>query len=272
MTEPPAPSSPLPTDPAVLLRQDGTVAVLQLNRPANRNSMTPELLDAFAAAVAEVRRWSAVRCLVVTGSGPCFSAGADFRSSIQRDGDGRIAAERSYAMYEPFLSLLDVEVPVIGALQGHAVGGGFGLALTCDLRIACSTAKYGANFAKLGLHPGMAISDVLPRLVGVPRALELLLTGQLLSGDVGAQWGLFNAAVAADEVLPRAMALAHEIAASAPIAVRLMKRSVYQNLGWDPRTAAWREAFAQAATLQTDDAREGIDALLSKRSPQFSGR
>lgn len=266
-----------PTDipaegPAVLLDHDGAISTLRLNRAANRNSMTPELLDAFATAVREVRQRTGLRCLVVTGSGACFSAGADFRSSVQRDGDARISAERSYAMYEPFLSLLDVEVPVIGALQGHAVGGGFGLALTCDLRVACSTAKYGANFAKLGLHAGMAISDVLPRLVGVPRALELLLTGQLIAGDVGAQWGLFNAAVAADEVLPRAMALANEIAASAPIAVRLMKRSVYQNLGWDPRTAAWREAFAQAATLQTDDVREGIDALLAKRPPQFSGR
>ncbi|MBI5607539.1 MAG: enoyl-CoA hydratase/isomerase family protein [Deltaproteobacteria bacterium] len=260
------------TEPAVIIEKSGHIATLRLNRPDNRNSMTPELLDAFAARVAELRSDEDLRCVVVTGTGSCFSAGADFRAAVQREGHGRTTGERSYAMYAPFLSLIDVEVPVIGALQGHAVGGGFGLSLCCDLRVACSTARYGANFAKLGISAGLAISDVLPRLIGVPRAMELLMTGQLISGDQGAAWGLFNAAVPAEQVLARALELADDIARSAPIAVRLMKRSIYQNLGWDPRAAAWREAFAQATTLQTDDAREGIDALLAKRPPQFRGR
>src|SRR5690606_16807219 len=90
--------------------------------------------------------------------------------------------ERSYAMYEPFLSVLDIEVPVIAALNGHAVGGGFGLALVCDLRIAAREARYGANFARLGLHAGMAISYLLPRIIGPVRAAELLFTGRLIDG------------------------------------------------------------------------------------------
>ena len=261
-----------PSDAAVLLRREGPIAILQLNRPDNRNSMTPELLDGFAQAVRDVRAMPDVRCVVVTGTGACFSAGADFRSQIQRDSGHLVSPERSAAMYDPFLSLGDVEVPVLGALQGHAVGGGFGLSLMTDMRIVAEDAKYGANFARLGLHAGMAISYLLPRLTGVPRACELLFTGRLFSGREGVEMGLFLRAVPADQVLAETMALAEQIAQSAPIAVRMMKKSIYQGLGWDPRTAAWREAFAQAATVETDDAKEGVAALLAKRPPQFRGR
>src|SRR6185436_568840 len=128
----------------------------------------------------------------VTGTGTCFSSGADFKSMLQREGDRRAPNERSYAMYESFLTLLDLAVPVIGALNGHAVGGGFGLALVCDLRIGARDAKYGANFVKLGLAPGMAISYMLPRLIGLPRANELLLTGRLIDGREAEAIGLFN--------------------------------------------------------------------------------
>lgn len=258
--------------PAVVVQRHGQLALLVLNRPDNRNSMTPELLDAFAAAVQEIKLQQDVRCVVVTGLGASFCAGADFKSGVQRAGDGRLPAENSFAMYKPFLSLLQLEVPVIGALQGHAVGGGFGLAMVCDIRIACEDSKYGANFARLGLASGMAISDLLPRLVGVPRAMELLLTGKLISGRQAEQWGLVNQAVAADQVLPVALALAEQIALSAPIVVRLTKKAIYQNLGWDPQTAAWREAFGQAATVDTADCREGVLALLEKRLPRFEGR
>src|SRR5687768_15894987 len=106
---------------AVRYHRDGMVGVITLDRPDNRNSMTPELLDAFAVASASARADAEIRCLVVTGTGNCFSSGADFRSNLQRDA-GEAPHERSYAMYVPFLSLLDVEVPVIGALNGHSVG------------------------------------------------------------------------------------------------------------------------------------------------------
>jgi len=267
-------SAPPASEPAVLFEREGAIAILTLNRPDNRNSMTPELLDGFAARVAEVRALPDVRCVVLAARGNSFSAGADFRSQIQREdtGAGLTPAERSFAMYTAFLSLLEVEVPVVAALSGHAVGGGFGLALVCDIRVASETAKYGANFTRLGLHPGMAISYLLPRLVGVPRAAELLFTGRLFDGREGAGMGLFSRAVAPAEVLPAAMALARDIAANAPIAVRLTKRSLYKGLQWDVRGAAWQEAFAQAATVDSADAREGIEALLAKRSPVFSGR
>ena len=259
---------------AVLYQRDGHVGVITLNRPDNRNSMTPELLAAFRARALEAAADFEARCVVITGTGRCFSAGADFNSQIQAEGDDKtlMPHEASFEMYTPFLTVLDIEVPVIGALNGHTVGGGFGLSLVCDLRIANQGAKYGANFARLGLHPGMAIGYLLPRIIGPIKAAELLFTGRLVSGQDAADLGLVNAAVSPEEVLSKAMAMAHEIACNAPVALRMMKRSFYEGLGWDVRTAAFREAMAQAMTVNTEDAKEGIAALLAKREPSFKGR
>ena len=255
---------------------DDHVGIVTLNRADNRNSMTPELLDAFAVAIAAARADAELRCLIITGTGSCFSAGADFKSIIQRDDAPgelpRAPHEKSYAMYQPFLSVLDVEVPVIAACNGHTVGGGFGLSLVCDIRIGAQGARFGANFAKLGLHPGMAISYLLPRLIGVSRAAEMLFTGRLVDGDEAARLGILSSAVAAPAVLPHARELATAIAANAPTAIRMTKRSFYEGLQWAPKQAAHAEAYAQAATLATSDAAEGIAALLGKREPHFTGR
>lgn len=248
------------------------VGVITLDRPDNRNSMTPELLDAFARASAAARADAAIRALVVTGTGKCFSAGADFKAGLQRGGADAAPADRSYAMYEPFLSLLDVEVPVIGALNGHAIGGGFGLALVCDLRLAALEGKYGANFTALGLAPGMAITHLLPRLVGVARASELLFTGRLVDGAEAERLGIVNRAVPSARVMDEALALARTIAANAPFAVRATKAAIRRGLTMDARAAARAEAHDQAASLMTEDAREGMSALLEKRKPLFTGR
>ena len=251
---------------------DSTIGTLSLHRPDNRNSMTPELLDAFAVASRAARDDAGARCVIITGSGPSFSAGADFKSTLQREGDARAPNERSYAMYEPFLSLLDIPVPIIGALNGHAVGGGFGLALVCDLRDGALDSKYGANFVRLGLAPGMAISYLLPRLVGLARANELLFTGRLVDGREAEALGILNRAVPAADVLPTAQELARQIAEAAPLAVRATKAAIRRGLELHVREAAHAEAYAQAESLATDDAREGIAALLAKRTPQFTGR
>jgi enoyl-CoA hydratase/carnithine racemase len=256
---------------AVLYATHGHVGVITLNRPDNRNSMTPELLDAFAQASATAKADTSIRALVITGTGNCFSSGADFKSTLQRD-TGESPAEKSYAMYVPFLSLLDIEVPVIAALNGHTVGGGFGLSLVCDIRIGAREAKYGANFVKLGLAPGMAISYLLPRLIGVARANELLFAGRLVEGPEAEALGILNRAVPTMDVMPIAMDLAKTIAGNAPLAVRATKAAIRAGLALTIREAAREEAKAQAMTIGTDDAKEGIAALLEKRTPSFSGR
>ncbi len=259
---------------AVLYERQGHVGVITLNRPDNRNSMTAELLDAFGKVTAFAKADHDARCVVITGSGSCFSAGADLRAQIQRASEGkpRMPHEKSFGMYTAFMTVLDIEVPVVAAMNGHAVGGGFGLSLLCDVRIANEMSKYGANFARLGLHSGLGISYSLPRLVGGSRASELLFTGRLVRGIEAAEMGIASQAVPGEEVLPVALALASEIAASAPAAVRMMKRSLYRHLGWDVRQAALDEAYAQAATIETDDFREGMEALLEKRKPVFHGK
>lgn len=256
---------------AVLYATQGHVGVITLNRPDNRNSMTPELLDAFTAASATAKADASIRALVVTGTGNCFSSGADFKSTLQRD-TGESPAEKSYAMYVPFLSLLDIEVPIVAALNGHTVGGGFGLSLVCDIRIGAREAKYGANFVKLGLAPGMAISYLLPRLVGVARANELLFAGRLVEGPEAEALGILNRAVPTTDVMPVAMDLAKTIAGNAPLAVRATKAAIRAGLAMTVREAAREEAKAQAMTIATDDAKEGIAALLAKRTPNFTGR
>ena len=261
---------------AVRFEHDATIGTITLDRPDNRNSMTAELLDAFSAALAEARAVSSLRCLVITGTGACFSAGADFKAILQREpapGARPLAPhERSLAMYQPFLAVLDVDIPVIGALNGHAVGGGFGLALCCDLRLAAREGRYGANFARLGLHPGMAITHLLPRLVGAARAAELLFTGRLVDGDEAARLGLVNDVVPAAEVPARARALAETIAANAPGPLRTIKRALFASLATAAREAALAESFAQSESLATADAAEGIAALLARRAPSFTGR
>jgi enoyl-CoA hydratase/carnithine racemase len=257
---------------AVLYEAADQVGLITLNRPDHRNAMTPELLDAFSEAIEQARADQHIRCLVITGTGKCFSAGADLRSSMQRSDLGKPSREASFAMYEPFLKVLDIEVPVIAAMNGHTVGGGFGLALLADIRVANVDAKYGVNFARLGIHSGLGISYLLPRLVGVAYASELLFTGRLIRGSEALRVGLVTHAEEADEVLPTAMQLARAIAGSAPQAVQQMKASIRRGLRWEIREAALEEAGLQAASLATEDAKEGVAAILEKREPEFVGK
>lgn len=261
------------SDAPVLYECKDSIGLMTLNRPENRNSMTPEVLQGVVDTIAQVRADPDVRCLVITGKGRSFCAGADFKSNIQHNPGGRelLSNERSFEMYKPFLSVLEVEVPVIGALNGHAIGGGMGLALVCDIRVANQESRYGANFTRLGLHPGMATTYLLPRIVGMPKAAELLLTGRLMSGAEAAEIGLMNYAVAEDQVFDKAWGLAEEVAQCAPIANRWTKQSLFRNMDWSPRGAAQYEAELQSRTLETKDHREGVKALLEKRTPDFKG-
>ncbi len=249
--------------------RDG-VAVVTLNRPDNRNSMTQDLLRAFRNVLQQVNAQSP-RCLVITGRGSCFCAGADVRESLQAGSDDLLPHERSMLMYEPFLSVLDVSVPVVAAINGHAVGGGFGLALLADIRVGNVSAKYGANFVRLGIHSGMGISHTLPLLVGAAAAAEMLLTGGLIDGERAHRLGILNHAVPADEVMPVAENIARQIASAAPIPVRTIKQTLSSSRRAAIRDAARREAQLQAETLQTADAKEGMSALLEKRPPSFLG-
>jgi len=265
--------------PPVLYEVKGNVAIITLNRATNRNAMTVELLEGVRDAISRAASDQEARCVVLVGQGRNFCGGADFRGRNKPayvdhhiSAGPLVAGEKGLAMYNHFLALMDLPIPVVGALQGHAIGGGLGLALCCDIRVCHAGSQYGANFVRLGLHPGMATTYFLPRLVGVPRAVELLLTGRLVDGTEAHHMGLASdVGSTPEEVFAKAMALADQIAANAPVAVRWTKRSIYRHLEWNPRGAAWDEANLQGRTSEMQDSREGVKALLEKRKPLFTG-
>ncbi len=259
------------SEPPVLFKIKGKIAQITLNRPDNRNSMDGETMPAFLESVSKVKDNPDLRCVIITGTGSSFCAGADFKSSFIDD-RGSLPHEALLDIYEPFLKIQEITVPTIAAMNGHAIGGGFGLALICDMRIANKNSKYGANFARLGLHTGMAISYMLPRIIGLPKANELLFTGRLIDGEKAETLGLVNSAVNAGDVSEKAWELAREVESCAPVAVRMIKRSVHRGFDWNPAGAAELEAHCQSRTFEMEDTKEGIKALLEKREPVFTGR
>ncbi|MFJ5677510.1 enoyl-CoA hydratase/isomerase family protein [Streptomyces sp. NPDC093097] len=247
------------------------VTVLTFDNPDRRNPMTARLTEQWRHTLHALREAPDLRAVVVTGTGPAFCSGADLGELADRH-DESLPAARSHlsAFYRTWLTLRDLPVPTVAAVNGHAVGAGLALALACDLRYAAEDARLGAPFVHLGLHPGMATTATLAEAVGLPRARELLLTGRLVSGARAAALGMVHEAVPADQVLATALAAADEIAAAAPLAVRLTKAALAQGQPTVEQALTW-EALAQPVTTTTDDFREGVSARRERRRPHFTG-
>jgi enoyl-CoA hydratase len=211
--------------------------------------------------------------LVVTGAGEAFCAGGDM-ALIEGNMRRPVPESRGVMLefYDRYLALMRLSIPTIAAINGHAIGGGLALALACDVRYAAEDARMGVNFARLGLHPGLASTLTLPRLVGPARALELFYTGRLLTGREAEAIGLVNRAVPRAELLPAALTLAREIARNAPVVLRLLKRGVHQGMQGALAGALEYEALCQALTYATADLQEGLAASRERREPRFTGR
>jgi enoyl-CoA hydratase len=256
-------------------RPEPGVAVLVLDDPDRRNAMTVDMGEALRTTTEELGGDDELRVAVLTGEPPAFSAGGDL-AMLEDYGrrtreEGFDATEPMRAFYARFLSVRDLPVPVIAAINGHAVGAGLCVALACDLRIVAEEAKVGLNFARLGLHPGMGGSWLLPRSLDGQRAAELLYTGRLVAGRDAAAWGLALESLPADAVLSRALELAGEIAAAAPQVVRQLKETLNAPAG-SLDEALGREAACQALNYGTDDLQEGLSAGRERRAPRFTGR
>jgi enoyl-CoA hydratase len=259
------------TTPLRVERHDA-VTVLTLALPERRNAMTAELTEAWVAAIEDIRNDTGVRAVVVTGEGTAFCAGGDL-SWIGESPDFGVMAvrERMLPFYRSWLSVRSLGVPVVAAVNGPAVGAGLCLALACDLRYAAATATFSAPFLRLGMHPGMAATYLLPEVVGVARARDLLLTGRRVGAEEALAIGLVHGVSAPDSLLDDALAVARGIADSAPIAVRLTKTALaYAGHASIDAALDW-EGLAQPLTMVSADLREGLAAQAERRSPRFTG-
>ena len=264
------------TEPTSHLRVEDAgegVVLLTLDNPDQRNAMTPAMTEAWRTAVAAIAGDPAVRAVVVTGSGSAFCSGGDPRW-IAGEPDAPVHALRTrmMAFYRSWLSIRDLEVPTIAAVNGPAVGAGLCLALACDLRYAATSARMSVPFVRLGMHAGMAATYTLPTVVGAARARELLLTGRTVDADEALRIGLVSRVSPDDTLLADVLDVAAQVAATAPVASRLTKVALRDGGHADFDRALHWEALAQPVTLATDDLQEGVRASRERRTPRFTGR
>jgi enoyl-CoA hydratase/carnithine racemase len=249
------------------------VATIWLNRPERRNSFSAEMTSELYAAFARFEADDGVRAIVVTGAGKYFSAGADLGRGggtfARPTGDGADGADGAGSSADR-LAPVQMRTPVIAAMNGSAVGMGITLPMSWDIRFAAADAKYGFVFTRRGLVPEAGATWLLPRLVGVSVAMELLLSGRIFSGTEGAQMGLFSRALPAQEVLPAAQEFARDLAAStSAVSVAATKALVYHGLGQDRAESHAVEHQVFRWMGNSADAAEGVTAFLEKRGPQW---
>ncbi len=248
------------------------VALLVLDLPDLRNAMSDEMTASWVRATDHLAADPEVRCVVVTGEGSAFSSGGN-TSWLASDRDASVDALRTrmQRFYRAWLSIRRLEVPTIAAINGAAIGAGLCMALACDIRYAARGAKMGVPFVKLGLHPGMAGTYLLPDVVGAAHARDLMLTGRIVDADEALALGLVSRVIEPADFLPEVLRTAADVAATAPIASRLTKAALASPHPSLEDALQW-EALAQPVTMATADLQEGIRAVQEKRAPRFEGR
>lgn len=254
----------------VLTEDRGGVRVVTLNRPEVLNAfdakLGEELLDALTKAEAD----AGVRCIVLTGAGRAFCSGADLRGHTP--GETSLGAMLRSRYNRIILRLRTMEKPVIAAVNGVAAGAGCNLALAADLRVASDRASFIEVFTRVGLIPDSGGTWLLPRFVGVGRALEMMFFAEPIDAAAAERLGLVNRVVSQDDLLPRTLEWAARLAEGPTRAYGLIKRGVDRALALDLRAALEYEAHLQEIAGRSDDHREGVAAFLEKRPPSYAGR
>lgn len=262
------------TQPKLLIENDGAVRTLRLNRPDSLNALDNELLAALARAVADAEKDKTVRCMVLTGAGRGFSSGQDLATVAARYTTNEPIELGSHLRehYNPMITRLrTIEKPVIASVNGVAAGAGCSLALACDIRIAAESASFIEAFINVGLAPDSGSTFMLPRLIGVARALEMTFTGRKVTAAEALQIGLVNQVVPDDQLAAATKKLADKLASLPTKAIGLTKRAINASWRADLETQLDYEAMLQTTAGQTHDHREGVTAFLEKRPPKFTG-
>lgn len=243
----------------------GHVALVEIRRGPH-NYVDVRFMGALADVFEQLDRDPACRCIVLASEGRAFCAGADFNSADAKE-------ERDPAsFYVQAMRLFRTTKPIVAAVHGAAVGAGLGLAVVADFRVTCSEARFSANFNRLGFHPGFGLSLTLARLVGQQQAALLFYTGRRIGGEEALRIGLADVLVSETEVRAQALALAQEIAASAPLAVESTRATLRQGLADAVHAANQRELVIQREQFGTADFREGVAAMAARRVPVFERR
>ena len=255
----------------LLLERDGAIATITINRPKVLNALNSQTLDELRRALLELQRDAEVRVVILTGAGgKSFVAGADINElAVQTPTGGR---EHALAGQHVFDLIENLGKPVIAAVNGYALGGGCELAMACTLRIAADTARLGQPEITLGLLPGYAGTQRLPRLVGKGKAMEMILTGAPIGAEEAQRIGLVNRVAPAADLMAEAKELAAQLAASAPIAMRYIMNAVNRGVEMPFADACQYEAALFGLVASSEDMREGTKAFLEKRKPSFKGR
>jgi enoyl-CoA hydratase/carnithine racemase len=255
---------------ALLVEVSESIATLTINRPEARNSLSAEVMDGLIEHLARLRGDDSVRAVVLTGAGEkAFCAGGDL-TSMAGDGPygGHLARRRYLELLE---ALREAGKPVIAAVNGAALGGGFGLMLACDLAIAADSATLGTPEVKVGLFP-MMVAALLTRHLGPKRAMELALTGERIAASRALDLGLVNRVVPAAELAAAARALAASLAVLSPAVLRLGREAVYTAADMEYRQSLRYLHAMLSVNASTEDAVEGVSAFIEKRGPQWKGR
>jgi enoyl-CoA hydratase len=264
----------------VVFEKRDHVALVTLNRPETRNAFDPEVLVRLDDAWATVRDDDEIRVAVITGSGTAFCAGADLGRLIplfsgarepEDDWDQRLVADPAIGG-RGLLRDGDVVKPVVAAINGFAIAGGMELLMGCDVRVAAEEAQFGMQEAKWAIFPAGGSTVRLPNQIPYAKAMELLLTGDMIGADEALALGFLNYVVPADQVLPKAMEIAEKIAENGPVAVRAIRKAIRANIGMPEVEALKQEAEIGMPVFGTEDAREGPRAFMEKRKPVYKGR
>jgi enoyl-CoA hydratase/carnithine racemase len=260
--------------PALLCRLDARVAIVTLNRPEARNALTLEMKQALSTLLPALGADTRVGCVMLVGAGGAFCAGGDTKQ-MAREGKPSSPEDRKRQLrWEHGIpaALHELEKPTLAALAGAAAGAGFSLALACDLRIAAQSAFVTTSYVKLGLSGDYGGSWFLTRLVGPARAREIFFTGERLDARECERLGIVNRVVPDAELDAQALALAKQLAAGPPIALRYMKDNLNRALGESLRACLDAEAERMVQSATTEDYTEAVSAFQEKRAPRFRGR
>ena len=250
---------------------DNKVATVEIQRGPN-NFFTAGLINSLADAFTDMEEGDDVRAIVLCAEGKHFCAGNDFSSEEQNVVREDRDPNAPNPLYAAATRLFAARLPVIGAIQGAAVGGGFGLAVMPDFRVVCPEARFTANFVKLGFHPGFGLTHTLPRLIGQQQAQLLFLTGRRIGGEEAYRIGLADVLTDKENLRAEALKLAHEIAENAPLAVQSVRATMRAGLADAVKAQTDHENAEQYKLGLTEDHKEGVRAVAERRPGNFVGR